>query len=242
LIRILCFYGWRKRLIVKKNIIITIDGPAGGGNSTISRMLAETLSYIYLDTGALYRAIAYQVDKEGLSEEEDDKIRELCGRTNLILKSQRGKVMVYVNGRDVTEDIRAPKISMLSSRISAFPFVRKHLLKLQRELARNGAIVGEGRDMGSVVLRNADIKFFLDASVEERARRRCAELLGRGFAADFAEVKMEIVLRDRQDSQREIAPLRAAKDAIIIDSTNNGVMDVVNRMMTLKRSRCRDAV
>lgn len=226
--------------LVKKNIIITVDGPAGAGKSTISKLLAEALSYVYLDTGALYRAIAYQIDKEGLSGEESEKIPDLCKRTRLILKSRGGDVRVCIGDRDVTEDIRTPKISMLASRISAFPVVRKHLLTLQREIGRHGAIVAEGRDMGTVVFPKADIKFFLDASVEERTRRRYAELRGRGFAADFENVKSEIEQRDRQDREREIAPLMAAKDAIIIDSTNDGVTNVVNRMMSMIRSRFQD--
>jgi cytidylate kinase len=227
--------------VVKKRLIVTIDGPAGAGKSTVSRLIADALSYIYLDTGALYRAVAYKVYREGLVEGTEEQIGDLCRRTDVNLKSDQSRVQVYVDGCDVTDDIRDPRISMLASRISALPIVRERLLAVQREMAENGGIIAEGRDMGTVVFPHADIKFFLDASVEERARRRYDELRGRGLDADPEEVREEIVLRDLQDRTRDIAPLRAAPDAIIIDSSNHGVRDVAGRMLTLIRRRYGDA-
>jgi len=227
---------------LKRNLIITVDGPAGAGKSTVGRLLAEALSCTYLDTGSLYRGIAYQIARAGVRYDDLDRISELCRNTRLELKWHNGKGRLYVNGRDVSKDIRTPEISMLSSRISAIPFVRQHLLGLQRTVALNDTIVAEGRDMGTVVFPDADIKFFLDASVEERTERRYRELTGRGVAADREEVKREIIQRDRQDTERETAPLRAAEDAVIIDSTNEAAVDVVGRMLRYIREKFSDAL
>lgn len=226
---------------MKKHFIVTVDGPAGAGKSTVSKLLAEALSCTYLDTGALYRGIAYQMARSGMTVVDPDRIRALCEETKLTLKMRQGMIRVFINGWDVTEDIRTPGISMLSSKISALPAVRKHLLSLQRKAARNRSVVAEGRDMGTVVFPNADVKFFLIASVEERARRRYEELKGKGFDTDAEVVKREIEQRDRQDIERDIAPLRAAGDAVIIDSTKETAADVVKRMIGHIRTRFPDA-
>jgi cytidylate kinase len=212
-------------------MIITVDGPAGAGKSTVSKRLAERLGYLYLDTGAIYRAIAYQADREGLAEAEEDILRDLCARTIISLKTIKGKVKTSVNGIDVTDAIRMPEISMLASRMSALPVVRAGLLFLQRKMAQRGGIVAEGRDMGTVVFPKADIKFFLDADVDERVRRRCAELTQMGFGSSYHEVREDMIKRDAQDRERSVSPLRPAPDAILIDSTKVGIEEVLNLMM-----------
>ncbi len=222
---------------MKNRLVITVDGPAGAGKSTVSRILAKKLSYIYLDTGALYRAIAYQADREGLADAEESRLRELCEKTRIEFRPGKS-IRVIVNDVDVTDEIRAPEIGLLASSLSARAVVRKSLLFKQREIAGKGGVVAEGRDMGTVVFPWADVKFYLDASVEERAKRRCRELIGKGYAAIYDEVVQEISRRDRQDREREIAPLRPAEDAIIIDSTTEGIQEIVNKMMDLiKKSR-----
>ncbi len=223
--------------LVEKRFVITVDGPAGAGKSTVSRRLAEKLSYRYLDTGALYRAVAYQADQEGLSSEREEDIAGLCERIRIDLEVKNGEIEIYVNRHHVTGAIRAPKISMLASRISALPTVRRSLLSLQRNLARQGGVVAEGRDMGTVVFPEADVKFYLDATIEERAKRRYAELLAKGYDSDLEGVQREIIERDEQDREREVAPLRPAKDAVVIDSTTDNVERVVARMLeVIKKS------
>ncbi|MBI4633882.1 MAG: (d)CMP kinase [Deltaproteobacteria bacterium] len=218
----------------KREPVITIDGPSGAGKSTVSRLLAEKLSYMYLDTGALYRALAYKVIKEGLPP-GDARLSELCARTKICLEEREGGLRVVIDGEDVTEKIRTEEIGLLASKVSGIPAVRKALLSLQREAGAEGGIVAEGRDMGTVVFPDADFKFYLDAEVGERARRRYSELVMKGMAADYGEVEKDIVLRDRQDHERSISPLKVPEGAVIIDSSRVTVNDVVAKIMEIVR-------
>ncbi|HOW57190.1 MAG TPA: (d)CMP kinase [Smithellaceae bacterium] len=216
---------------MKKNLIITIDGPAGAGKSTVSKQLARELGYTYLDTGALYRALAYQAIRAKININDQTQLADLCSRTKVTLANNNGKMKVYVNGEDVGDRIRTEEVSRTASAISTFPVVREALLQLQRDAGAAGGIVAEGRDMGSVVFPQADCKFYLDANVEERARRRKDELSGRGVAVEYQEIQKGMVERDKQDSEREIAPLKAADGAIIIDSTALTIEEVVESVM-----------
>lgn len=209
--------------------VITIDGPAGAGKSTIGRLLADWLSFIYLDTGALYRAVAYDLTRKGFTGREQELI-ELCGRMHVKLNDQAGYLHVFVDGEDVTLRIRTEEIGLLASKISAIPLVRNALLPVQRDMAANGGVVAEGRDMGTVVFPDAEIKFFLDASVQERAGRRYHELLGRGDGVALRDVENDIRRRDRLDRERPIAPLIAPSDAVRIDSTDKTISEVVDIM------------
>ncbi|MBM4315206.1 MAG: (d)CMP kinase [Deltaproteobacteria bacterium] len=214
---------------MRKKPVITIDGPAGAGKSTIGRQIADWLSFLYLDTGALYRAVAYDLTAKGFTG-EDEELSELCRRMNLMLIHREGALHVFVNGEDVTTKIRTEEIGLLASRISAIPLVRDLLLSVQRDIAKNGGVVAEGRDMGTVVFPDAEIKFFLDASLEERAGRRYHEMRERGESVALDDIRRDILLRDRQDSERTVAPLIVPPDAIRIDSTDKSISEVVDIM------------
>jgi cytidylate kinase len=216
---------------MEKKFVITIDGPAGAGKSTVSKTLAKKLDYIYLDTGALYRALAYKTLKLKISLDEVSALANLCSNTTVVLKNIDGQMKVYVDGEDVEEKIRTEEVGLAASKISTFAVVRERLLNLQREAGAEGGIVAEGRDMGSVVFPHADYKFYLDANLEERIKRRHKELLEKGATVEYKSIQKDMFARDKQDKHREIAPLKAPDGAIIIDSDNLSVPEVLEKLI-----------
>jgi CMP/dCMP kinase len=215
-----------------KKPVVTIDGPAGAGKSTVSKLLAKKLDCIYLDTGALYRALAYKTLRLKISPDDVSSLAGLCSGTSVVLKNVSGQMKVYVDGEDVEDKIRTEKIGLAASKISTFPVVREKLLSLQREAGISGGIVAEGRDMGSVVFPNADYKFYLDAKLEERTKRRHKELLEKGSSVKYELIQEDMHSRDKQDKERELAPLKAPEGAIIIDSDNLTIEQVVNKIIS----------
>jgi cytidylate kinase len=216
---------------MEKKYIITIDGPAGAGKSTVSKILAKKLDYIYLDTGALYRALAYKTLKLKISLDEISALANLCSSTTVVLTNIDGQMKVSVDGEDVEEKIRTEEVGLAASKISTFVIVRERLLNLQREAGAEGGIVAEGRDMGSVVFPHADYKFYLDAKLEERIKRRYEELLAQNASVEYKSIQKDMLARDNQDKQRELAPLKAPDDAIIIASDNLSVAEVVKKIV-----------
>ncbi|MEN6331543.1 MAG: (d)CMP kinase [Smithella sp.] len=216
---------------MRKKMVITIDGPAGAGKSTVSKIVAKRLGYIYLDTGALYRALAYKALKDKIILDDMDAINSLCSNTRIYLNNIEGKIKVYVDGEDVGDKLRTEEIGLAASKISTFPVVRQRLLELQREAGARGGIVTEGRDMGSVVFPHADYKFFLDADIEERIKRRYNELLNKGNSSEIQSIRKDMLARDKQDSKREIAPLKPTSSSIIIDSTKLSIPEVVEKII-----------
>ncbi|MCX7634116.1 MAG: (d)CMP kinase [Syntrophales bacterium] len=212
-------------------MLITIDGPAGSGKSTVAKVLAAKLSYTYLDTGALYRAVAFKIATTQTDWRNEEILCSLLKETVISVDNEGGGFRVFVDGEDVSNLIRSEAIGILASRISAHPLVREALLGLQRSIGRRGGVVAEGRDMGTVVFPWAEVKFYLDASVDERARRRYGELIARGEKVQFQDIIEDIRIRDRQDTQRDIAPLKPHREAIIINTTSLTVEDVVMVMM-----------
>jgi cytidylate kinase len=214
-----------------KKLLITIDGPAGAGKTTVSRALADRLGYRYIDTGALYRGVALAAKIERIDPENNVELKQLCSGLKLALLENKGGVRLFLSGEDITDRIRTPEVTMLASAVSAKPAVRDYLLDLQKNLGREKAAVFEGRDMGTVVFPDADVKFFLDASTRTRALRRYEESkFDTGQSLD--EVERDIQRRDHNDSSRDVAPLKPAPDAIIIDSTNLSIAEVVGRMVS----------
>jgi cytidylate kinase len=217
--------------------VVAIDGPAGAGKSTAARKLATRLGYAFLDTGAIYRAVALVARRRGVDWADAGAVAAVAQALDIRFEARGELNAVIVEGQDVTRDIRTPEMSDGASRVSAHPPVRTALLGLQRRLAAGGGIVAEGRDMGTVVFPDAPAKFFLTASVEERARRRSEELLASGRAVDRGEVLREIIARDERDSTRAAAPLRRADDAIEIDSGGLTPQQVVEKMAEIVHDR-----
>lgn len=218
---------------MKKRLLITIDGPAGSGKSTVSRILAKRLTYLYLDTGALYRAVACEAIRRGIAAGDEKGVAGLCAGMQIRLQRADDSFRVFVGSEDVTGQIRSEPVGLLASALSAVPAVRSSLLAIQREMGKNGGIIAEGRDMGTVVFPDADVKFFLDADTGERTRRRYLELVRRGEQVDYASLQWDLLRRDRQDRERTAAPLRIPEEAFCIDSTRLSIDGVVEAMLAL---------
>ena len=215
---------------MSKRIIVTIDGPAGAGKSTTAKAVSEKTGLPYLDTGALYRAVAWKLDKEGVAPEDGEKIAETL--KDFKIEVAGGKVTA--NGEDVTRAIRTARVDSIVSAYAARPEVRDALTGFQRAQAANG-LVADGRDMGTVIFPDAELKIFLTASAEERARRRCAEREAKGESADYDEILKQVIERDRYDMTREIAPLRPAQGCVILDSTDMSASEVVDAIASLAK-------
>jgi CMP/dCMP kinase len=211
-------------------LVIAIDGPSGAGKSTIAGMLANRLGYIQIDTGAMYRAVAFMMKRDSVDLTDNDQVEKYCAGLNIGFDTVDGIKRVLANGEDVSDQIRTPEISLLTSKVSALKPVREALMVSQRHMGRIGGVVLEGRDIGTVVFPDADLKFFLFASPEERGRRRYEELTAKGENVTLAETIDAVIKRDELDSNRDIAPLRQAEDAIAVDSTGLDINGVLNLM------------
>jgi cytidylate kinase len=220
-----------------RKLVVTIDGPAGAGKTTVSRMLADRLGYKYIDTGALYRAVAHAVHLQAVDPENDRSLEKLCAGLELTLVQTDGGLRLVSNGIDITDQIRTPQITMLASAVSARSVVRRFLLKLQRDLGKDKGAVFEGRDMGTVVFPDADVKFFLDATQKTRAQRRYLEFKTHN-SQTREDVENDMHKRDKNDRSRSLAPLKPADDATIIDSTTLTADEVVDVMLARIEEIC----
>jgi cytidylate kinase len=215
---------------MKQKLSIAIDGPAAAGKSTVAKIIAEHYTYIYIDTGAMYRALTYKAIQKDIDLNNEDKVADVLSTMNIeLLPTDEGQ-MVMVNGENVTEVIRSNEVTNNVSIVAMHPKVREEMLRRQRQLATEGGVVMDGRDIGTHVLPNAELKIFLRASVEERAKRRHEENQKKGFSSNIDQLKQEIAKRDKLDSEREVAPLKKADDAIEIDTTALSILDVVKKI------------
>jgi len=210
--------------------IVAIDGPSGSGKSTVAALLSRELGYIHLDTGAMYRAVALAAAMENIAYDDPARLDELCGRIRIDMSQNEDGVVISLNGREVTEEIRSPEMSLGSSAVSSVPEVRTHMVRLQREIGTTGGIVAEGRDMGTVVFPGTPAKFYLDASPDERAGRRWLQLKEMGIDEGQDKVRSEMEERDQKDASREHSPLKPADDAIHIDTTGMSIDQVVKEL------------
>lgn len=212
---------------------VAIDGPAGAGKSTVAKRVAKELGFVYVDTGAMYRALAVFFLKNELKPEDTEKIAEICKNAQVSIGYEDGIQQVYLNGENVTSMLRDEAVGNMASVSSAIKEVRMQLLELQRELARTKDVVMDGRDIGTNILPNADVKVYLTASVETRAKRRYMELQEKGIACDLKEIAHDIEERDTRDMNRAIAPLKQADDAVLVDSSDMTIDEVVNAIKSL---------
>ena len=214
--------------MTKRNYAIAIDGPAGAGKSTMARRVAKDLGFVYVDTGAIYRTVGYHMDFYGIGPRDTDGVTRLIGDVNIGIRyDDAGVQRMILNGHDVTDEIRTPEMSAIASAISAQKVVREYLLEMQRDLARTHNVVMDGRDIGTVVLPGADVKIFLTATPEVRARRRFDELTAKGEKVTYEKVLADLRKRDEQDTTRKIAPLRQARDAVLLDTSDLNIEGAV---------------
>jgi len=221
----------------KQHFIIAIDGPSGAGKSTVAKLLAKRMRYTYIDTGAMYRAVALKAKGKGVRAEDESALTRLASSLRITFVGGDVGSRVLCNGEDITEMIRSPEISLLASEISTKASVREILVGMQRKMGKGGGVVLEGSDIGTVVFPNAKVNFYLGADPKERARRRFEELVGKGIPVGYQETLEEVMQRDRNDTSRLVSPLRKAQDAIVIDSTDLSVEEVVERMVRSIRER-----
>ena len=221
----------------RKKLTIAIDGPSGAGKSTVAKSLAKRLDYVYIDTGAMYRSVALKVKEKGISPEDRSALKELASSLHVTFATEGDQTHVFCDGEDITSAIRTPEISRLASFISKQKEVRKSLVQFQRKMGEEGGVVLEGRDIGTVVFPDADVKFYLDADRDERVRRRYDEMIQRGMEVDFRETKEALVQRDHDDMHRTHSPLKRANDALWIDSTHRSVEEVVEEMVCLVKAK-----
>ena len=216
---------------------IAIDGPAGAGKSTIARKVAEKLSFIYVDTGAMYRSMALYFIRHDIAAQDEEKIAAACPDIDVSIAYQDGEQQVILNGENVYGLIRTEEVCMMTSDTSKYPVVREKLLSLQRGLAEKENVIMDGRDIGTCVLPNADVKIYLTASAAERARRRYKEQTERGVDCDIKEIERDIIARDEQDMNREVAPLRQAEDAVLVDSSDMTIDQVVDEIIRIYQEK-----
>ena len=223
----------------RKRLTIAIDGPSGAGKSTVGKSLAKRLGYIYIDTGAMYRTVALKVKGKAQLLENDSKLFQLVSSLQITFITKGKEAHVLCNGEDVTETIRSPEISRLASDISKRKAVREALVQKQREMGKEGGVVLEGRDIGTVVFPDAEIKFYLDAEAEERGKRRFKELTEKGIKVNFVETLEEVMKRDHNDMSRDLSPLKKADDAFFINSTHRSVEEIVEEMVRIVREKAK---
>ena len=214
---------------------VAIEGPAGAGKSTIAKRVAREKNYIYVDTGAMYRAMALYLLRLGVSPEDSDKITKACMQADISIEYQKGEQVVLLNGENVNAFLRTEEVGNMASYSSAVPAVREKLVELQRKLAKTTDVVMDGRDIASVVLPDADVKVYLTASSHTRAKRRYMELIEKGETADLEKIEQDIIERDYRDMHREHSPLVQAEDAVLIDSSNLTIEEVTERILALCR-------
>lgn len=216
---------------------VAIDGPAGAGKSTIAKMIAKKMNYIYVDTGAMYRAMALYLIRNGVSAENPEMISRQCRNADISIRYENGEQVVLLNGENVNGLIRTEEVGNMASKSSPNPDVRKKLVELQRQLARTTDVIMDGRDIGTCVLPDADVKVYLTASSAVRAKRRYDELTAKGVACNFDEIEQDIIKRDHQDMTRELSPLRQAEDAVLVDSSDMTVEEVADAVIALIKKR-----
>lgn len=210
-----------------KNISIALDGPAGAGKSTIAKIIAKRMNLVYIDTGAMYRAITLKILNKEIPLEKEQNIKDILSSTKIDLDEEN----IFLDGKQVKDEIREPRINQFVSQVAKIPFIRDKMVTMQREIASCKNVIMDGRDIGTNVLPNATYKFFLTASIDERANRRFMELQSKGFQMTFDQVKSEIEQRDKTDRERELAPLKKAEDAILIDTTEKSIDEVVEAII-----------
>ncbi|OEF97280.1 cytidylate kinase [Vulcanibacillus modesticaldus] len=220
-----------------KTIKIAIDGPAGAGKSTVAKLVARELGYLYIDTGAMYRALTYMALKEGIDLNDEQELNKYLMNHSIQLINDGVIQKVEIDGEDVTDLIRTPEVNKNVSLVASHPEVRKTMVKIQQDLSKDQSVVMDGRDIGTYVLPNAELKIYLTASINERAKRRYEELIKKGFQANLEEIIEDISLRDKRDKERATAPLKQADDAILIDTSSLSIEEVVEKIMKLVHER-----